>query len=159
MNHSSNQRCGCPCRPQMQAPPCINTNCGCEGTITPPLRPMMPPPPMTAACPSMGAQSTGAMRPSMAVQPTVAAQPSVAVQPSAAPQTLSSVAGAGSRMGNCGCGASGSLNPDRDIRQMPIGMGYVPWQKWGQTYPIDKGFSRGTIFPDLDLPFAMGRCR
>lgn len=42
---------------------------------------------------------------------------------------------------------------------MPIGMGYVPWQRWGQTYPLSQGFQRGTIFPELDLPFVMGRCR
>lgn len=42
---------------------------------------------------------------------------------------------------------------------MPIGMAYVPWQRWGTTYPVDQGLKRGTIFPDLDLPFVMGRCR
>ena len=42
---------------------------------------------------------------------------------------------------------------------MPIAMAYVPWQKWGPTYPIDLGLKRGTIFPNLDLPFEMGRCR
>jgi len=42
---------------------------------------------------------------------------------------------------------------------MPIGMGYVPWQRWGQTYPVPQGFERGTIFPELDMPFVMGRCR
>ena len=42
---------------------------------------------------------------------------------------------------------------------MPIGMGYVPWQRWNQTYPISQAFQQGTIFPELDLPFAMGRCR
>lgn len=42
---------------------------------------------------------------------------------------------------------------------MPIGMAYVPWQKWGPTYPIDQALNRATIFPELDLPFEMGRCR
>lgn len=55
------------------------------------------------------------------------------------------------------------MNQDRAMRQdrmtgMPIGMGYVPWQRWGQTYPLSQGFQRGTIFPELDLPFMMGRC-
>lgn len=36
----------------------------------------------------------------------------------------------------------------------PIGMAYVPMQQWGETYNIEKGFDRGTIFPELDLPFA-----
>lgn len=45
------------------------------------------------------------------------------------------------------------------LEQSPVGMGYVPWQQWQQTYPLDKGLQRGTIFPDLDLAFYMGRCR
>lgn len=45
------------------------------------------------------------------------------------------------------------------IDRMPVAMGYVPWQQWRQTYPLDKGLERGTIFPELDLPFVMGRCR
>ena len=32
-------------------------------------------------------------------------------------------------------------------------MSYTPMQKWGEVYDPDKGFSRGTIFPELDLPF------
>lgn len=44
------------------------------------------------------------------------------------------------------------------MEQYPVGMGYVPWQQWQQTYPLEQGFNRGTIFPDLDLPFMMGRC-
>ena len=40
-----------------------------------------------------------------------------------------------------------------------LAMGYVPWQRWGQIYPMDKGFERGTIFPELDLPSVMGRRR
>ena len=45
------------------------------------------------------------------------------------------------------------------MEQSPVGMGYVPWQQWQQTYSLEKGFQRGTIFPDLDLTFNMGRCR
>ena len=41
----------------------------------------------------------------------------------------------------------------------PVGMGYVPWQMWETPYPMDRGFRRGTIFPSLDYPFVMGRCR
>ncbi len=47
----------------------------------------------------------------------------------------------------------------RGMEQYPVGMGYVPWQQWQQTYSLEKGLNRGTIFPDLDLPFLMGRCR
>ena len=44
------------------------------------------------------------------------------------------------------------------VENYPIAMGYVPMQQWRQTYSIDDGFMRGTIFPELDLPFVMGRC-
>lgn len=36
---------------------------------------------------------------------------------------------------------------------MPLAMGYVPFQKWGQTYTPAEGLSYGTIFPVLNLPF------
>lgn len=42
---------------------------------------------------------------------------------------------------------------------MMPGMTYVPWQEWGRTYPLSQALTRGTIFPDLDYPFEMGRCR
>ena len=45
------------------------------------------------------------------------------------------------------------------IESFPIGMGYVPMQQWRQTYSLDNAFNRGTIFPELDLPFLMGRCQ
>ena len=38
----------------------------------------------------------------------------------------------------------------------PVGMGYVPIQSWQQPYALETAFRRGTIFPDLDLPFMMG---
>lgn len=40
-----------------------------------------------------------------------------------------------------------------------VGMAYVPWQTWGNVYEPCKGFSRGTIFPELDKPFEGGCCR
>lgn len=36
---------------------------------------------------------------------------------------------------------------------MALAMAYVPWQRWQETYPLEKGLQRGTIFPELDLPF------
>lgn len=39
---------------------------------------------------------------------------------------------------------------------MPLAMAYVPWQCWGQTYEPAEGWHRGTIFPELDLPFLGG---
>lgn len=44
------------------------------------------------------------------------------------------------------------------LSDMPIGMSYVPIQNWMQTYPIEQGLHRGTIFPELDYPFTMRRC-
>ncbi len=38
----------------------------------------------------------------------------------------------------------------------PTGMAYVPYQLWSEPYDADTGFSRGTMFPELDLPFAGG---
>ena len=66
----------------------------------------------------------------------------------------------------CSCNNQASVFPFQcpgttagALEQSPVGMGYVPWQQWQQTYPLDKGLQRGTIFPDLDLTFNMGRCR
>lgn len=56
--------------------------------------------------------------------------------------------------GNCSmaCDGDSSLNND-PLKGMPLGIGYVPWQQWGRTYNYCEGLSKGTIFPDLDLPF------
>lgn len=37
--------------------------------------------------------------------------------------------------------------------EMPVGMCYVPMQKWGKPYDVIVGLNRGTIFPELDKPF------
>ena len=39
-------------------------------------------------------------------------------------------------------------------KNTPIAMAYVPKQEWGKTYNDEKGFGKGTVFPELDLPFA-----
>ena len=36
----------------------------------------------------------------------------------------------------------------------PLAMAYVPFQKWEQPYSDEKAFNTGTIFPELNLPFA-----
>ena len=41
---------------------------------------------------------------------------------------------------------------------MPIAMAYVPIQQWGEIYDLDKAFSRGTIFAELDKPFLERSC-
>ena len=40
----------------------------------------------------------------------------------------------------------------------PVAMAYVPWQQWQTTYAPERGLVQGTIFPELDLIFAYGRC-
>lgn len=35
----------------------------------------------------------------------------------------------------------------------PIAMGYVPYQKWTETFDLCKALQMGTIFPDLCKPF------
>lgn len=176
MNPNTNQRCGCFCRPQIPAPPCMNTDCRCEHCYqcdpcddrflpTPaqiPLAPQPrtpmpqtqpPTPPVRPAnqarqqCPPMA--SSAAMKPSASSaqqNPTAASVPTVEAQVSS-PATS----------GSCGCG--NPLIPNTSPEQMPIGMAYVPWQRWNHTYSVEQGFARGTIFPELDLPFVMGRCR
>lgn len=36
---------------------------------------------------------------------------------------------------------------------MSLAMAYVPWQMWRDIYEADKGFHRGTIFQELDMPY------
>ena len=220
MNPNNNQRCGCPCRPQIPAPPCMNTDCGCGrcSNMPMPSSPCMPPQPpacnmtpptvhLHVACqdsspqpmpasPASGPQqiSTGlGSMPQQIPSGAGSAPQPMPAKASSAPQQISAGAGAASQQipgnsGNslsgqqtfppamqpsstpahshnpasvtsCGCGSGNPIVPDADLGRMPIGMGYGPWQTWGQTYPMEQGFVRGTLFPDLDLPFLMGRCR
>ncbi len=212
MNPNNNQRCGCPCRPQIPAPPCMNTDCGCSRCNAMPLPPSPCMPPQQPACnpapPSIhlhvacqdntpqpvpaGSGSASLQIPantgsasqqipsnvgsasqqipsnvgsashqipvnsgnSMSGQPAF----SQAMQPASA-HTHTHNQTASASVSSCGCGSGNPIVPDTDLSRMPIGMGYVPWQTWGQTYPMEQGFVRGTLFPDLDLPFLMGRCR
>lgn len=84
-------------------------------------------------------------------------------------------AGNGNSSGNgngTGAGGSGTQQPSRpetpntpntppdtrafDARylgSLPLAMAYVPMQQWKTTYTLSGGLSRGTIFPELDLPF------
>lgn len=39
------------------------------------------------------------------------------------------------------------------LDDLPLGMAYVPFQKWRELYPPEVGFHRGTIFAELDKPF------
>lgn len=50
------------------------------------------------------------------------------------------------------------MNPKNDCSDQVVGMAYVPWQTFGQTYDPKKALMTGTIFPELDMPFT-GRCK
>lgn len=44
---------------------------------------------------------------------------------------------------------------------LPLAMAYVPMQGWSQTYDPAVGLQRGTVFPELDLPWMVigGECK
>ncbi len=46
------------------------------------------------------------------------------------------------------------------VKEKPLAMAYVPWQKWQKLYDAEKGFCSGTIFQELHLPFCgIGGCQ
>lgn len=133
-------------------------NCGCNAG-TPPLRPpvIQPRPAMEPSRIDM----TGNMNRNASISPNL---------------TPNAVLSGSTNVGISAPGTAPAMNfgkvspvmnqssfcPDTSVGGMenyPIGMSYVPWQQWKQTYALDRGFQRGTIFPELDLPFVMGRCR
>lgn len=46
-----------------------------------------------------------------------------------------------------------SVNGKMQLDALPLGMSYVPMQKWENLYDPEVGLDRGTIFSCLDLPF------
>ena len=51
---------------------------------------------------------------------------------------------------------NGNGSMTRLPKNTPLAMAYVPFQQWGETYGDDEAHSRGTLFPELDLPFSKG---
>lgn len=51
---------------------------------------------------------------------------------------------------------NGNSDVSRFPKSTPLAMAYVPFQQWNDTYDDDKAFARGTLFPELDLPFSRG---
>ncbi len=49
---------------------------------------------------------------------------------------------------------SKNVNGNLPLDQLPLAMAYVPMQTWNGTYEGMRALERGTIFPDLDLPFS-----
>ena len=57
-----------------------------------------------------------------------------------------------------GCQNNAETAPDvsfcnMHLGSLPIAMAYVPIQQWKTVYSLKDGLHRGTIFPELDLPF------
>lgn len=42
---------------------------------------------------------------------------------------------------------------------MPLAVPFVQWQRWGEVYDPEMSLRRGTIFPELDLPFCGSEVR
>jgi hypothetical protein len=42
---------------------------------------------------------------------------------------------------------------ERMMANLPLAMAYVPFQRWNCVYEPCRALARGTIFPELDLPF------
>lgn len=42
---------------------------------------------------------------------------------------------------------------------MVLAMSYVLTQQWSEPHDMSRALQCGTIFPELDKPFMMGRCR
>lgn len=145
----SNNRCGCMQRPHLPEPPHTNTgsscgpvnqcmagnSCGCSGSR-----------PTTSSC---GCAAQRSMQPDMPRQQMPAQNMNSA--PSAdRPSCSLRQPDMGNTSGNTGTDCLSNLS---------IAMAYVPMQRWNQVYDMSRGLTRGTIFPELDLPFVMGRCR
>lgn len=88
-------------------------------------------------------------------------------------ETMRREEAAAERSSDCGCQAAetkcdnGASASDRtcDISYindplygMTPAMAYVPWQRFHDTYEICRALQVGTIFPELDYPFLIGRC-
>ena len=56
-----------------------------------------------------------------------------------------------------GC-ADVACNKETTLSGYPIAMAYVPWQDYGNIYPLQQAIQRGTMFRELDLDFAGRRC-
>ncbi|MGN0298946.1 MAG: spore coat associated protein CotJA [Lachnospiraceae bacterium] len=44
------------------------------------------------------------------------------------------------------------------LDELPLGMTYVPMQRFENLYSAEQGLQAGTIFQDLDFPFLVGIC-
>ena len=107
---------------------------GCMGGWMPPDRPAVPP---------ANSGNAGAQQPSAPSTPNMPSTPSTPSAPNT-PNTPNT---------------PGAPYPDartfdtRYLGSLPLAMTYTPMQQWKQTYSDSVALSRGTLFPELDLPF------
>ncbi len=69
---------------------------------------------------------------------------------------------------SCGTGVTGGIiigqqygdacDKETVLQGLPIAMAYVPWQNYGNIYPLQQALQNGTMFRELDLEFAGRRC-
>ena len=59
-------------------------------------------------------------------------------------------------LGNACINGCNNDHMDDCLDDFPLAMAYVPFQKWQSTYSPEKALQRGTLFPQLDLPFRGG---
>lgn len=55
---------------------------------------------------------------------------------------------------NMNSGITGDIS--RFPKNTPLAMAYVPFQQWNQVYDDSEALCKGTLFPELDLPFTGG---
>lgn len=64
------------------------------------------------------------------------------------------------KAGGCGCMKTDGCDIGTEhVDHMAPGMCYVPWQKWEDIYSPEEGFTRGTIFAQLDKSYIGRKCK
>ena len=51
-----------------------------------------------------------------------------------------------------------ACDKENAIQGLPVAMAYVPWQEYGNLYPVSQAFRAGTLFAELNLDFMGRRC-
>lgn len=44
-------------------------------------------------------------------------------------------------------------NCEKCLNSLPLARAYIPFQRYNTTYPVIDGLKRGTVFPELDMPY------
>lgn len=135
MDCNNNQRNIEPRRGQMMPNQSMKVDCSCDCSCGVPPTTIPPIMPRSQGCQNMN-------MPNMNQMPT---RPAMPMRPPTSPRNCMSM--------------RPPVQPVQPMDQGSVAMAYVPCQKWGQIYSFEQALNRGTIFPELDLPFNMGRCQ